>query len=204
MREPVLSDKLTRILSSTRWFHATTKSNYKNILSNGIICDYNRYGELDFGFGFYLTTTGKLAESYITRLLSWQGENLNDPPVILEYELSPITWFTGNEYRCAIFPFFDDDFANFVLNNRLNCRDGQQHHNYDAIYGVMSDSTPTVLLLKYRAGEITFEEVIQGLKKENSMKQLSIHNQNLCDTLALVGAYEYNMVNRERKELSVS
>ena len=198
-----LPDKIKRILSADKWYHATTKSNFENILSKGVIADHNRYSELDFGYGFYLTTSEKLAESFISRLFAWQEHTNNDPLVIMEYKKTPLEWFIGDDYNTAIFPEFDDAFATFVFENRLNSTTGEQFHNFDAIYGVMSDSVPTKLLLQYRAGEITREEVIQGLKKGNSMKQISLHSQDLCDIIELERAYLYNPNTKERKELDI-
>lgn len=56
-------------------------------------------------------------------------------------------------------------------------------HNYDFIIGVMSDSNPQKLIFSYRKGEITDEEVVEGLQKFTSMEQLSLHNQEICDIL---------------------
>jgi hypothetical protein len=200
-----LSTKVANKLSSTRWFHATTKSNYENILKKGVVVDYNRCSELDFGYGFYLTTDGKSAESYISRLLCISNEaNLTtDPAVIMEYELFPLEWFDSDDYNTAIFPKFDDKFAEFVFLNRFNCSSGIQQHNYDVIYGVMSDSSPTALLLQYRADEISQEDVINGLKKGTSMKQISLHRQDLCDAITLKRAYVYDIITNERKELDI-
>lgn len=197
-----LNVKVKNILSSTRWFHATTKSSFENILAQGVVADYNRYSELDFGYGFYLTTTEKLAESYISKLLSW-ADSTDDPPVIMEFEMNPLEWFLNDEYSTAVFPAFDDSFAEFVFNNRMNSSTGKQFHDYDAIYGVMSDSVPTKLLLQFRAGEISYEAVIDGLKKSNSMKQISLHSQYLCDIIKLKRAYQYDYQTGERKELDI-
>lgn len=197
-----LSPKVYNALSSERWFHATTKSNFKNILESGIIVDFNKGKELDFGYGFYLTTTEILAESYITRLFSWQNETQNeDKPVIMEYKFSPLNWFENPDFSTKIFSAFDDDFAEFVFLNRLNCNTEKQQHEYDVIYGVMSDSVPTKLLLSYRAGDIEKDSVLDGLKKGNSMKQLSLHKQELCNSIVLNRAYEYNPKTQERKEI---
>lgn len=198
-----LPAKVVKALSATRWYHATTKTNFESIMDKGVVADYNRFGELDFGYGFYLTPTEKLAESYISKLLSWVGMDENDPPVIMEYEMCPLDWFTGETYKTAFFPAFDDSFAEFCFQNRVNCNTGEQIHDYDVIYGVMSDSVPTKLLLQYRAGEISREAVLEGLKKGNSMKQISLHNQHLCDIIKLRKAYLYNIETGERKELDI-
>lgn len=159
-----LSNKLIKILSSNKWYHATTLSNYKNIRINGIIADYNRGTELDFGFGFYLTTTEKLAENYISRIPTMKEED--DKKVIMEYIFKPIDWFESDLYNTAIFDKFDDDFASFVFKNRTESKTNIQRHNYDVVYGVMSDSAPTMLLVKYRANEIDKNAVMDGLKKK--------------------------------------
>lgn len=197
-----LTDKIKRVLSSDKWYHATTIDNYNSIRQKGIIADFNRGKELDFGYGFYLTTSEKLAENYLFRLYGSLNP-INETLVVMEYQFKPNDWFSSNAFNVALFENFDDEFAEFVFMNRLECKTNKQRHNYDVIYGVMSDSLPTQLLLRYRAGEIDKEEVIAGLKKGNSMKQLSIHNQALCDTISLTRAYEFNPITKERKELDV-
>lgn len=199
-----LTDKLKNILSNDRWFHATTRADFYNICEKGVIVDHNRGSELDFGYGFYLTTTEKLSESYVSRLYkNRESFNSDDIPVIMEFNFIPIGYFINSDYVCQLFPNFDEDFARFVFRNRLNCRTKLQQHEYDLIYGVMSDNAPTKLLLSYRAGELTRDEVILGLQKSNSMKQLSIHNQKLCDSLRLTRAYTYNPITQEREELNI-
>lgn len=197
------TSKIRMVLSQTSWYHATTRSNFENIRSHGIIADYNRGRELDFGFGFYLTPSAELAESYIARLLGWAQQEITDVPVIMEYHFTPIAYFENDLFQTAVFPKFDDEFAQFVFTNRLECGTQKQQHAYDLIYGVMSDSAPTTLLLSYRAGDISKEDVLEGLKKSNRMKQLSVHNQELCDALILTRAYEFDIQTNKRKELDI-
>ena len=198
-----ITEKLRRILSAEKWYHATTKENFNSIREKGIIADFNKGKELDFGYGFYLTTSEKLAESYLCRLYGWLDSASKETLVVMEYTFQPLIWFESSLYKTTTFEKFDDAFAEFVFKNRLESKSNEQRHNYDVIYGVMSDSLPTQLLLEYRAGEISKEDVMSGLKKGNSMKQLSIHNQTLCDTLLLTGAYEFDPKTQARKELDI-
>lgn len=199
-----ITGKLQRTLSAENWYHATTFSNYKNILATGVKADYNIGSELDFGYGFYLTTTENLAESYIARLQTWNNDSdVADMPVIMEYKINPLEIFNDANFNSMMFPKFDCDFAEFVFKNRINCNTKKQQHSYDIIYGVMSDSKPTKLLLSYRVGDITKDEVIAELQKDNRMKQLSLHNQGLCDKLILSRAYLFNPETEERKELNI-
>ena len=199
----ILTEKQIKILSSTKWYHATTKENYENIRKVGVQSEYNKGNELDFGYGFYLMPSEKLAENYLTRLFG-KFDRVAETMVIIEFTFCPLDWFSSDEYSTMIFKKFDDEFANFVFTNRLECQSNKQRHNYDAIYGVMSDSIPTKLLLDYKSGDISKDEVLEGLKKETSMKQLSLHNQSLCDSIVLTRAYEFNPQNQERKELDIN
>lgn len=195
-----LPNKVIKALSSKKWYHATTLEGYNSIKERGVIVDYNCGTPLDFGYGFYLTTTAEFAESYISRVFKW-NKGFDDSLVIMEYEANPLDWFQGSEYRTKIFPAFDDDFAEFVFYNRTENIYGENQHSYDSIYGVMSDSSPITLIALYNAGEITKENVIDGLKKNNRMKQISLHSQELCDIIKLMGAYVYDPETGDRKEL---
>ena len=196
-----LPEKISNILSSHKWYHATTMDGFLSLKQHGVIANYNQGKPLDFGYGFYLTLNPDMAERYIQRLY----EPDEDTFVITEYTCSPLPWFDVEEYNTAIFPKFNDDFAEFVMMNRMIMPSLEQQHHYDAIYGVMSDSAPAQLLMNYRSGNITKEQALEGLKKSNSMKQLSVHNQNLCDTLTLSRAYQFDFSADTyiRKELDI-
>lgn len=196
-----LSGKISNILSSNKWYHATTMDGFLSLKQHGVIAKYNQGKPLDFGYGFYLTLNPDMAERYIQRLY----EPEEDTFVITEYTFSPLLWFNTEEYNTAVFPKFNDDFAEFVMTNRMIAPSLEQQHSYDAIYGVMSDSAPVQLLMNYRLGNITKEQTLEGLKKSNSMKQLSVHNQKLCDTLALSRAYQFDFSTDTyiRKELDI-
>lgn len=58
-------------------------------------------------------------------------------------------------------------------------------------------------ILDYKMGTITKEEALEQLKKDTRMKQLSLHNQILCDIITLKEAYELDFETRERKELDI-
>lgn len=49
----------------------------------------------------------------------------------------------------------------------------------------MSDSNPEQVVWDYKNQKISYEKVIQLLQKSNSMKQLFISNQEICDMLVI-------------------
>lgn len=177
-----------------KWYHGTTLQGWKDICKYGVLSDYNKGYELDFGYGFYLTPIQQHAENYIIDSLKFEESDINvgipfienkddKIPVLIEFTFNPIQWYSDHCYNFHFLNAYDDEFAEFVFHNRINNINGNCQHNYDVIFGVMSDSLPTVLIQKYNRGEISKEEVLTGLKKSTSNKQLSLHNQEICDII---------------------
>jgi hypothetical protein len=200
-----LNQKQKKYLSNTTWYHATTEEHIHSI-NKGVKADINRdfSQDLDFGYGFYLTDGADKAERYISKLLEY--DNRAGIPVILEFTFDPLPWFSEDEYNTAIFGKPDQEFGLFVFENRSKNVNGEFQHNYDSIFGVMSDTLPLILMTEYRAGTLTQEEVILKLiTNVGSIKQLSLHNQELCDKLKISRAYSFDIKNPEnRKELDLN
>lgn len=172
----------------------------------GVKADYNKGNELDFGFGFYLTPQRDKAETFIKNVLVYDnsevGESITESfglpikenkdkkiPVVIEFSFVPLELFENASYNYKILNAYDDEFAEFVFNNRVNNLSEENQHEFDLIFGVMSDSLPTILIQKYKNKELTKENVIEGLKKSTAVKQLSIHNQEICDIIKINKAY---------------
>lgn len=202
-----ITSKVRKVLNQNMWYHGTVFSNWESFCKNGIIADYNKdtSDALDFGYGFYLAPSKERAEHYIISMMENSGFYVKDEkPMILGFEFTPLEWFEGEEYQTKIFSKFDDEFAIFVFENRTENIMGDKQHNYDVIYGVMSDSVPTIAIQEYKMGIRTKEDVLECLKKSTSMKQISLHNQKLCDIIKLKEVYVIDKETNERKELNVN
>lgn len=194
-----MSDKFEKYLKMEKWYHGTTLDGWYKICKDGVQCKYNKGHELDFGYGFYLMPDVKKAERFITKVLEYKIKDISGipikidknkiTPVIIEFDFCPCNWYNSKKYNFKILNKYNDEFSKFVFYNRNNNCNGENQHNYDCIFGVMSDSTPIILLQQYRNDEITKEDVIEGLKKPTSVKQLSIHNQEICDIIKPERAY---------------
>ena len=188
-------NKILKYLSSDKWYHGTDSNKYENIKKNGIKVDYNIGNELDFGYGFYLTNTKEQAADFINNSMKYSNQslmnfswlnNLNEAiPVVIEFDFTPLTLYEKNIYNFKFLNAYDKEFAEFVFHNRLYNIYGESHHSYDIIFGVMSDSLPTILLQKYKNGVINKDKVLSDLQKSTRVKQLSIHNQEICDILKI-------------------
>lgn len=186
-----LKPKYQKKLRNNSWFHGTSLSNLESLKRRPLV-DYNIGKELDFGFGFYLAPNLEMASRYTKNMISYMKDTgftfSKDEitPIVIEYELNPDVehFFTNPSYKTICFPEFSVDFAKFILSNRLN--PDQRNHNFDLIYGVMSDGNPNVLVPLVRRQLKTEEEFVQEIvSKTTSTRQLSVHNQEICDMLIL-------------------
>ena len=202
-----ITGKIKKHLNINMWYHGTVYSNWESICKNGILAEYNKDNSdsLDFGYGFYLAPSKERAEHYILSMMENSGfYSETDEPIVLGFEFNPLEWFQNDEYNTKIFGKYDDEFAIFVFENRTLNVAGSKQHNYDVIFGVMSDSVPTLEIQKYKMGMVTKEEVIESFKVSTSMKQLSLHNQDICDIIRLKEAYVIDRKTGERKELNTN
>ena len=184
-----ISVKELNRLNQDLWYHGTTIEDAENIRQKGVFANYNIGKSLDFGPGFYLTDTYQHAVSYISKLpmVSPTGKlEARENCAVIEFKFNPYeTLFVKlGQYKYCNFPKYNNDFAKFVLDNRTQNRNMSIHH-YDLIWGVMSDSIPDQVIWNYKNGIISYDEAIEKFKKCNSMKQLFLSNQTLCDMLML-------------------
>ena len=185
-----------KYIQQDSWFHGTTLINWKRICASGVRADYNKGLESDFGYGFYLTPKYEQAKSYITRMLPYLHSDEKDKvPVVIEFELN-LAKLIDEEFSYAKFLNFDESFAKFVANCRLHPQ--VRIHNYDFVVGVMSDSNPLKLIDDYRRDLISMDDVLAGLLKGNSMQQLCLHNQSICDTLIVKKVY--NLIEEKEED----
>lgn len=186
-----VKNKFLKALDQTNWYHATTMQQLDS-LKNGINVIYNKGNTLDFGMGFYLTPDFEKAKNYIIRNRVYDhldstflNKNLDDKPIVVEYEINDLLniFYKNKDYKCNLFPKYDERFAKFIFDNRL--KPEIKIHTLDFIYGVQSDSNPEEILEQYNNKSISKENAIQELKKSTSDKQLYIGNQSFCNKLKI-------------------
>ena len=173
--------EFNKYVAQGTWFHGTNLSGWRSLCQKKVQSDFNLGTELDFGAGFYLAPTFKQAESYISRILPYIEHEVDGDKeaVVIEFELNLSK--VGKCFKLKSFLHFDDVFAKFVFYNRMY--PSTRMHDYDCVIGVMSDSNPDSLMMEYRAGLISMDEVLQGLKQWTSMVQVSLNSQKICDIL---------------------
>lgn len=185
-----ISIKELNRLNQDLWYHGTTIESAENIAKNGVIANYNLGEQLDFGPGFYLTDTYERAVSFISRapILTSDGNiQLRKEWAIITFEFNPFNLLFAHktQYNFCNFPKHNDEFANFVFRNRLYNTRKEFPHLFDIIWGVMSDNKPFEIIQKYNNKTISYETAINQFKKTNSMRQLYIGNQDICNMLKI-------------------
>lgn len=191
--------KELNLLNRDLWYHGTSLENADNIKKLGVQAEYNRGNSLDFGSGFYLTDTKERADSYMSRVpvvgadgelikrTKWSVIEFHFKPYVLlfgnpeETNETELTVLNGLNYTYKNFAKHNEDFAEFVLDNRLN--NNKKTHCFDIIWGVMSDSVPDQVVRDFSSGDLTHDQAIKKLMKSNSMKQLYIGSQSICKML---------------------
>lgn len=187
-RKTGISIKELNRLNNNLWYHGTTIVDAKSIIENGVNALYNVDSCLDFGPGFYLTPSLELAENYISRVPLYLKDGSmvkRESWGILKFEFNPfeLIFNSDSNYTYRNFPKHNEEFAEFVFRNRVYNQSNENPHGYDFIWGVMTDAIPDEIIKDYNNDLITYEQAIQALTKSNSMKQLYISNQNICNML---------------------
>lgn len=192
--ETAIPIKMLNLANRDEWFHGTTADNAENIKRYGVLANYNYGTMLDFGEGFYLADTFERASGYAARLpviLPDGSISEREEWAVMTFEFNPLSVLfpdngeAGGRYSYEYFPRHDERFAKFVFQNRVFNVYNEHPHGIDIIWGVMSDSFPDKVIIDYKNKEITYEEAINLLQKPNSMKQLFIGNQEVCDMLSI-------------------
>jgi len=185
-----ISVKELNRLNHDLWYHGTTIEDAENIQKNGVLADYNLGDALDFGPGFYLTDTYQRAMSFISRKpsITSTGELQHfQDMAIITFSFNPfdLIFQTDAHYSFHNFSKHSEDFANFVFFNRLYNTENENPHNFDIIWGVMSDNNPFKIIMDYKSNLLTKTDAITLLQKSNSMRQLYIANQDICNMLRI-------------------
>lgn len=183
-------------LNNDKWYHGTTIEAYHSICEQGVLSSYNIGTQLDFGAGFYLTDSVESASGYMKRLPEPDASGAliqRKTWCVIEFAFNPFSLLfdTENKYTYYNFPKHDEQFAKFVFENRLNNVYNENPHGYDIIWGVMSDSVPPEVIMSYLNGEISYTDAISILQKPQSMHQLFIGNQQICDMLEISALLQF-------------
>jgi len=131
---------------------------------------------LDYGSGFYTTTSFEQAGRWVRRKLDTRHQK----GWVNIYE-----WDSDKAEDLNTLRFYspDEDWLDFVMNNRT---DIHYHHDYDVVYGPVADDRVYAAFALYEQGFLDKQALIGELRAYKLVDQLLFHTENSLRTLTYI------------------
>ena len=123
---------------------------------------------LDFGKGFYLTTSLDQALSYAQRFT-----RRKQPGWVNTYRFD----FISEEWKVLLLPSYDRMWLDFIS----KCRAGEDDTDYDLVIGGIANDKVIRTLDRYFENEISADQALGILKYEKPNVQYCIRSQRMLD-----------------------
>jgi hypothetical protein len=145
---------------------------------------------LDYGSGFYTTTSFEQAERWVKRKLNVSHSKgwVN----VYEWDDSK-----ANNLNILKFTSPNEDWLDFVMSNRT---DIHYHHNYDIVYGPVADDRVYAAFALYEQGFLDKQTLINELRAYKLVDQILFHTIESLETLIYKDNKEvfYDTTNKTR------
>ena len=129
---------------------------------------------LDYGGGFYTTTSEAQATDWVRRRMI---ENNKNEGFVNEYFLDEKVIKTMN---CLIFNSPTEEWLDFVMKNRT---DRHYIHEYDVVYGPVANDRVYAAFALYEGGLLTKQNLITELKTYKLVDQYLFHTSKSLQAL---------------------
>ncbi|MDE5652139.1 MAG: DUF3990 domain-containing protein [Muribaculaceae bacterium] len=135
---------------------------------------------LDFGKGFYLTTSKEQAERWVkNRLLTPDAEGYVNT---YQFDFS----LAVHQLKVKIFELADEEWVDFVLANRMI--DGYTH-DFDIVIGPVADDKVYTQFSLFEQGIISKDTLIRELKTYRLVDQYLFHTEGALPYLKFLSHY---------------
>ena len=128
---------------------------------------------LDYGAGFYLTSSLEQAEAWVRRKL--KGSTACGYVNVYEYDINNLP-----ELRILKFDSPDEAWLDFVMANRM---DIGYTHDYDIVIGPVANDRVYASFALYEAGLLDKHELINELRAYKLVNQVLIHSPRALDCI---------------------
>lgn len=135
---------------------------------------------LDYGKGFYLTSSAKQAEAWVRRKLK--------DDITLGY-VNTYEYDENMEamFETLVFELPDEAWLDFVMANRMN---PDFKHNYDIVKGPVANDRVYASFALYEAGLLDKHELINELRAYKLVNQTLIHTERALESVKWIDAKE--------------
>lgn len=138
---------------------------------------------LDYGYGFYTTTSLKQAEDWVKRKL-----NSNTPVGYVNiYELDNNLI---KSLKALLFESPTEEWVDFVMNNRTN---KDFNHDFDIVYGPVANDMVYAAFALYEGGIIDKQNLISELKAYKLVDQYLFHTDKALKTIKFIEAKQVTL-----------
>lgn len=145
------------------------------VVEHPIILKPNR--KLDYGDGFYTTTSKKQAKEWVERRMLEKHSTCGHINVY-EFDDKMLP-----ELNCLIFPEPNEEWAEFVMANRTKYN---FTHDYDIVYGPVANDRVYLQFGLYEAGAISVDTIIRELKTYKLIDQYLFHTDKALTALRFI------------------
>ena len=139
---------------------------------------------LDYGMGFYATTSHEQAERLVRRRMD---DNKVSAGHVSIYELDDDAI---KRLDTLIFEKPDEEWVNFVMKNRT---ERGFTHDHDIIYGPVADDSVYTQFTLYEGGIINMPTLIQELKTFKLVDQYLFHTERALEAIRFVEAIKIEL-----------
>lgn len=145
------------------------------VVEHPIILKPNR--KLDYGDGFYTTTSKKQAKEWVERRMLEKHSTCGHINVY-EFDDKMLP-----ELNCLIFPEPNEEWAEFVMANRTKYN---FTHDYDIVYGPVANDRVYLQFGLYEVGAISVDTLIRELKTYKLIDQYLFHTDKALTALRFI------------------
>lgn len=132
---------------------------------------------LDFGGGFYVTTSKEQAEKWAIKVAY---RNANNHRCINRYEFDIEK--AKAELKVICFAIADEKWLDFICTNRLGIGTG----DYDIVIGPVADDKVYRVVVEYENGDTDKETALKKLKTEQLCDQILFHTKKALEYLKYI------------------
>ena len=136
---------------------------------------------LDYGAGFYATTSYEQAESWVRRRMK---ESFASIGYVNEYGLKTELL---EQLHCLFFDSPTEEWLDFVMRNRT---ERGFMHNYDVVYGPVANDRVYAAFALYEGGLLNKQNLIAELRTYKLVDQYLFHTPKALDAISFIEAKE--------------
>ena len=132
---------------------------------------------LDFGDGFYLTTSETQAKKWAIKVAYRNNSNYR---CVNRYEFDFEN--AKSELKVICFEVADERWLDFICDNRS----GKSTGEYDVVIGPVADDRVYRVVVEYENGDLDKETALKNLKTEALCNQILLHTEKSLEYLKYI------------------